>query len=147
MTNLEGRVILRERAIVAASRCANRSRRDGRARRTPGYGRFFSDEPAEIFEELRRASAGGAADYSGITYARIYAEEDGVFWPCPGEAILVRPACSWTALRLPTAARASTRWSFKRPPRNRITSSRCTSRPAASWPNTSPATRPGASRP
>src|SRR5207249_4396650 len=30
-----------------------------------------------------RASAGGPADYSGITYARIDAE-DGVFWPCPG---------------------------------------------------------------
>jgi assimilatory nitrate reductase catalytic subunit len=48
-----------------------------------GYGQFFSAEPAAIFEELRRASAGGAADYSGITYARLR-EEDGVFWPCPG---------------------------------------------------------------
>jgi assimilatory nitrate reductase catalytic subunit len=28
------------------------------------------------------ASRGGVADYSGITYARIDAE-DGVFWPCP----------------------------------------------------------------
>ncbi|WP_369356592.1 molybdopterin oxidoreductase family protein [Streptomyces sp. cg2] len=28
------------------------------------------------------SSAGGPADYSGITYARI-AAEDGVFWPCP----------------------------------------------------------------
>ncbi|MEW6582922.1 MAG: molybdopterin oxidoreductase family protein, partial [Actinomycetota bacterium] len=34
------------------------------------------------FDELARASAGGPADYSGITYARIEAE-DGVFWPCP----------------------------------------------------------------
>jgi assimilatory nitrate reductase catalytic subunit len=42
----------------------------------------WSAEPAEVFEELRRASAGGPADYSGITYQRI-AEEDGVFWPCP----------------------------------------------------------------
>jgi assimilatory nitrate reductase catalytic subunit len=34
-----------------------------------------------VFNELRRATAGGVADYSGISYARIDAE-DGVFWPC-----------------------------------------------------------------
>ena len=33
---------------------------------------------------MRRASAGGPADYAGITYERI-AREDGVFWPCPSE--------------------------------------------------------------
>ena len=38
-----------------------------------------------MFDELRRASAGGTADYAGITYARIDADE-GVFWPCPAEA-------------------------------------------------------------
>ena len=38
-----------------------------------------------MFEELRRASRGGIADYSGITYDRIDAE-DGVFWPCPDVA-------------------------------------------------------------
>ncbi|HYF76498.1 MAG TPA: formate dehydrogenase subunit alpha [Symbiobacteriaceae bacterium] len=48
-----------------------------------GRGQHFSYEnPREIFEELRPASAGGLADYSGITYERIEAE-DGVFWPCP----------------------------------------------------------------
>ena len=31
---------------------------------------------------FRRASAGGVADYAGITSERI-AHEDGVFWPCP----------------------------------------------------------------
>ncbi len=36
-----------------------------------GYGRFFPSQPAEVFEELRRASAGGVADYSGITWERI----------------------------------------------------------------------------
>jgi assimilatory nitrate reductase catalytic subunit len=48
-----------------------------------GRGQYFSDDPAVVFEELRRASAGGVADYSGITYERIEAEK-GVFWPCPG---------------------------------------------------------------
>jgi assimilatory nitrate reductase catalytic subunit len=42
----------------------------------------FSTEPEDIFAELGRASAGGKADYSGITYERIVAEQ-GVFWPCP----------------------------------------------------------------
>ena len=37
-----------------------------------------------MFDELRRASAGGIADYAGISYARIEAEQ-GVFWPCPSE--------------------------------------------------------------
>ena len=34
-----------------------------------------------MFAELGRASKGGKADYSGITYARISAQ-DGLFWPC-----------------------------------------------------------------
>ncbi|WP_203917901.1 molybdopterin oxidoreductase family protein [Rugosimonospora africana] len=38
--------------------------------------------PAEAFAELRRASAGGPADYAGIDWERIDAS-DGVFWPCP----------------------------------------------------------------
>ena len=39
-------------------------------------------EPREIFEELRIASKGGVADYSGITYEKIE-RQMGVFWPCP----------------------------------------------------------------
>lgn len=40
--------------------------------------------PREIFDELRRASAGGVADYSGITYEKID-KQSGVFWPCPAD--------------------------------------------------------------
>jgi assimilatory nitrate reductase catalytic subunit len=36
----------------------------------------------EVFDDLRRASAGAPADYSGITYERLD-DEQGVFWPCP----------------------------------------------------------------
>jgi assimilatory nitrate reductase catalytic subunit len=36
----------------------------------------------EIYDELRRASQGGLADYYGITWDRIE-QELGVFWPCP----------------------------------------------------------------
>jgi assimilatory nitrate reductase catalytic subunit len=44
----------------------------------------FRDTEA-VFNELRRATAGAPADYSGITYAKI-AAHDGVCWPCKSEA-------------------------------------------------------------
>jgi assimilatory nitrate reductase catalytic subunit len=84
MTNLEGRVILRQRAMSPPSGVRTDLEMLAAIAGRLGYGRFFPSEPAEIFEELRRASAGGTADYSGITYGRIR-KEDGVFWPCPGE--------------------------------------------------------------
>jgi assimilatory nitrate reductase catalytic subunit len=45
---------------------------------------FTFRHPREIFAELRRTSAGGIADYAGVTYERIE-QEYGVFWPCPSE--------------------------------------------------------------
>jgi assimilatory nitrate reductase catalytic subunit len=42
---------------------------------------FTFASPGEIFDELRRASKGGVADYSGITYEKIE-RQMGVFWPC-----------------------------------------------------------------
>ena len=52
-----------------------------------GLGRergFTFTEPREIFNELRLASKGGIADYSGITYEKIV-QQNGVFWPCPSD--------------------------------------------------------------
>ena len=43
---------------------------------------FTFREPREIFDEMRRASAGSIVDYSGITYEKIEARM-GIFWPCP----------------------------------------------------------------
>jgi assimilatory nitrate reductase catalytic subunit len=43
----------------------------------------WDTEPAAVFDELARASAGGRADYSGLSHARLDAHEDGFFWPCP----------------------------------------------------------------
>ena len=85
MTNLEGRVLLRRKAMeppegirtdleilsLLAARLESRS--------------SFPEDAAAVFSELRQASSGGAADYAGITYERILAE-DGVFWPCPSES-------------------------------------------------------------
>jgi len=84
MTNLEGRVILRRRAMHPPPGVSSDTEILAALAARLGYGQFFPSCPAEIFEELRRASAGGPADYSGITYDRIV-REDGVFWPCPSE--------------------------------------------------------------
>ena len=43
---------------------------------------FTFGQPRDILDELRRASAGGIADYAGITYEKIE-RQMGVFWPCP----------------------------------------------------------------
>ncbi|MAS54805.1 MAG: nitrite reductase [Pimelobacter sp.] len=82
MTNLEGRVILREQAVAPPD--GVRSDLDviaGLATRL-GCRASFPLDPEEVFAELALASAGGRADYAGITYDRIRAEQ-GVFWPCP----------------------------------------------------------------
>jgi len=52
------------------------ARRLGRGQHFPYRG------AADVFEELRRASAGGKADYAGITYERLETEGP-IAWPCP----------------------------------------------------------------
>ena len=85
VTTLEGRVVKINEAIPPPGE----ARRDWEiicdlAARL-GQGRYFEySSTEEIFEELRRASRGGTADYSGITWQRVV-EEQGVFWPCPEE--------------------------------------------------------------
>ncbi|HEX5336755.1 MAG TPA: molybdopterin oxidoreductase family protein, partial [Propionicimonas sp.] len=82
MTSLEGRVILRRQAITPpAGVRSDLEVISGLAQRL-GVATGFDTDPEVVFEELRRASAGGPADYSGIDYARI-TNEHGVFWPCP----------------------------------------------------------------
>lgn len=84
MTNLEGRVILR-RAIGPPPEGVRTDLEvlAGLAERL-GCAEHFPVSPRTVFGELRRASAGGVADYSGITYERL-AADDGAFWPCPDE--------------------------------------------------------------
>ncbi|MFF8712846.1 molybdopterin oxidoreductase family protein [Streptomyces sp. NPDC015184] len=83
-TNLEGRVILRRAALTPPPgvRTDLHVLRELAARL--GVREGFPERAEDAFEELRRASAGGPADYSGISYRRIEAEQ-GVFWPCPAE--------------------------------------------------------------
>jgi assimilatory nitrate reductase catalytic subunit len=84
MTNLEGRVIRRRRALSPPDGV----RTDleilaGLAARL-GHGARFSAEPRAVFDELARASAGGIADYAGMSYDRLDAAE-GLCWPCPSD--------------------------------------------------------------
>ena len=84
-TNLEGRVI----KINAAADPPGEAKRDWEivvelANRL-GRGHYFPFRSAhDIWQELRIASKGGVADYSGITWEKIDAQ-DGVFWPCTEE--------------------------------------------------------------
>ncbi|MEU2154194.1 molybdopterin oxidoreductase family protein [Streptomyces sp. NPDC019396] len=81
-TNLEGRVLLRRRAITAPDGVRGDLEVLHGLAGLLGHEKGFPTDPEEVFGELRRASAGGAADYSGIDYRRLE-EENGVFWPCP----------------------------------------------------------------
>ena len=84
MTNLEGRVIRRRRACDPPDGVRDDVDVICELARRLGQGSHFEYGGVEdIFQELGRASAGGPADYSGISYAKIDANH-GVFWPCPG---------------------------------------------------------------
>ncbi|WP_444684825.1 assimilatory nitrate reductase catalytic subunit NasC [Alkalicoccus luteus] len=83
MTNLEGRVTLRE----ATKKPPGSTKPDWKIicelAEALGAAEHFPFRSAEeVFNELRHASRGGAADYYGMTYDRIRREE-GLFWPCP----------------------------------------------------------------
>lgn len=84
MTNLEGRVIRRLRAAAPPEGVRTDARILVDLAERLGRGAYFTDDPAALFEELRAASAGGSADYAGMSYERI-SEQNGVFWPCPTE--------------------------------------------------------------
>jgi assimilatory nitrate reductase catalytic subunit len=83
LTNLEGRVILREQVQKAPEGVKTDLEIMTELAQRLGVTKGFQFDDAEaVFDELRRATAGGKADYSGISYARIRREK-GVFWPCP----------------------------------------------------------------
>ena len=82
-TNVEGRVI----RINKAANPPGEARVDWEiicdlARRFGQGDKFAYRSAGDIGDELRVASKGGKADYYGITYEKIDAQ-NGVFWPCP----------------------------------------------------------------
>ncbi|MGN6160507.1 MAG: molybdopterin oxidoreductase family protein [Marmoricola sp.] len=83
MTSLEGRVLRRRKAVDAPAGVRSEleilaelaARLDA-----PGT---YSTVPAEVFDELARASAGGKADYAGLSHQRL---DDGTAYHWPAAA-------------------------------------------------------------
>jgi assimilatory nitrate reductase catalytic subunit len=82
VTNLEGRVIRRRRALDPPGSVRTDIDMLCDLARALGKSAHFAFTGAEsVFEELRAATRGGVADYSGISYDRME-REGGLFWPC-----------------------------------------------------------------
>ena len=83
VTTTEGRVIRIRKAIESPGDARADWRIVQDIAKALGRERGFTfSGPRDIFDELRAASKGGIADYSGITYEKIE-KTFGVFWPCP----------------------------------------------------------------
>ncbi|WP_237565943.1 molybdopterin oxidoreductase family protein [Ornithinimicrobium cerasi] len=85
-TSLEGRVLRRRAAVPPPGE----ARSDlwvlaelARLLDAPGA---WPTEPAQVFDELARASAGGPADYSGLSH-RLLDTGVAAYWPCPAHVI------------------------------------------------------------
>ncbi len=80
MTNLEGRVLRRRRAADPPAGVRGDLEILSALAARLGWADAFPADAAAIFDELARASAGGPADYSGISYARL-ASGEAAYWP------------------------------------------------------------------
>ncbi|MEU2202588.1 molybdopterin oxidoreductase family protein [Isoptericola sp. NPDC019482] len=103
MTNLEGRVIRRRRAVDPPGDARSELWILAELAHRLGSGVAFPTDPAVVFDELARASAGGVADYSGLSHARLDAHHAaggaGLYWPCPATPDLSGPARGIPAAR------------------------------------------------
>ena len=81
-TDLQGRVLLRRRALDPPAGVRTDLQVIAGLAERLGCPSGFPVEPEMAFDELRYASAGGAADYAGISYDRLAAGE-ALHWPCP----------------------------------------------------------------
>jgi assimilatory nitrate reductase catalytic subunit len=85
VTQIEGRVIKINQAIDPPGEAKQDWRIIQDIAKALGRERGFTfTQPREMLDELRIASKGGIADYSGITYEKIE-QQYGVFWPCPSD--------------------------------------------------------------
>jgi len=86
VTNLEGRVLHRRRAVAPPGEVRSDLEVLCALAERLGHGRHFeTHDPERVFDELAAVSAGGRADYSGLTYERLDAG-GGIYWPCPDRA-------------------------------------------------------------
>ncbi len=82
LTNLEGRVLRRRRALQPPAGARSELWIMARLAEALDAPSTYSEDPETVFEELRLASAGGLADYSGIDYAMLDRGE-AAYWPYP----------------------------------------------------------------
>lgn len=82
LTNLEGRVLRRRRALAPPPGVRTELWIMARLAEALDAPSTFSEDPETVFEELRLASEGGLADYSGIDYAMLDRGE-AAYWPYP----------------------------------------------------------------
>ncbi|WP_158862126.1 molybdopterin oxidoreductase family protein [Leifsonia sp. AG29] len=90
MTSLEGRVLRRRRSLRPPGGVRSELSILSELAERLGAPSEWPTEPAAVFDELARASAGGLADYSGLSHALLDAEADaadgeaeGAHWPYP----------------------------------------------------------------
>ena len=82
LTNLEGRVLRRRQALTPPAGARSELWIMARLAEALEAPSTYSEDPETVFEELRLASAGGLADYSGIDYAMLDRGE-AAYWPYP----------------------------------------------------------------
>ncbi|MGX1161797.1 assimilatory nitrate reductase (NADH) alpha subunit apoprotein [Arthrobacter sp. SLBN-100] len=82
LTNLEGRVLRRRPALTPPAGARSELWIMARLAEALDAPSTYSEDPETVFEELRLASAGGLADYSGIDYAMLDRGE-AAYWPYP----------------------------------------------------------------
>ncbi|WP_370891983.1 molybdopterin oxidoreductase family protein [Janibacter sp. GXQ6167] len=85
MTNLEGRLIRRRKVIDPPPTVRSELSIWSDLASRMGSPVVIETDPRLVFAELAAASAGGIADYSGITYERLDEGEE-IYWPCPTTA-------------------------------------------------------------
>jgi assimilatory nitrate reductase catalytic subunit len=83
MTNLEGRVLRRRKAIDPPAGVRSELWILSELARRLGSPSVFSAHAPAVFDELSRASEGGLADYSGITYDALDDDAAPAYWPFP----------------------------------------------------------------
>ena len=82
VTSLEGRILRRRKSIQPPDGVRSELWIWSELAARLGAAGMWSTDPTEVFDELARASAGGRADYSGLSHARLD-DNEGLFWPCP----------------------------------------------------------------
>jgi len=80
MTTLEGRVVRRRAVLPPAGESKSELEIIAELSRRLDASSAFPSDPAEVFDELRRASAGGVSDYSGIDYPLLDSDV-AAHWP------------------------------------------------------------------